>query len=111
MLYSLPIDDIQYSRKSYLDEWHVVKHGLDLGLDWTCKLWTGLVKHGLVKHGLVKHGLVKHGLVKHGLVKHGLVKHGLVKHGLVKHGRVKHGLDFRGNLLSTICFLMHVHLI
>jgi hypothetical protein len=36
-------------------------------LDWTCKLWTGLVKHGLVKHGLVKHGLVKHGLVKHGL--------------------------------------------
>jgi hypothetical protein len=86
MLYSLPIDDIQYSRKSYLDEWHVVKHGLDLGLDWTCKLWTGLVKHGLVKHGLVKHGLVKH-------------------------GRVKHGLDFRGNLLSTICFLMHVHLI
>ena len=50
---------------------HVVKHGLD----WTCKLWTELVKHGLVKHGLVKHGLVKHGLVKHGLVKHGLVKH------------------------------------
>ena len=35
---------------------HVVKHGLDLGLDWTCKTWTGLVKHGLVKHGLVKHG-------------------------------------------------------
>ena len=26
---------------------HVVKHGLDLGLDWTCKPWTGLVKHGL----------------------------------------------------------------
>jgi hypothetical protein len=68
-------------------------------MDWTCKTWTGLVKHGLVKHGLVKHGLVKHGLVKHGLVKHGLVKHGLVKHGLVKHG-----LDFRGNLLSAICF-------
>jgi hypothetical protein len=60
----------------------MVKHGLDLGLDWTCKLWTGLVKHGLVKHGLVKHGLVKHDLVKHGLVKHGLVKHDLVKHGL-----------------------------
>ena len=75
---------------------HVVKHGLDLGLDWTCKLWTGLVKHGLVKHGLVKHGLVKHGLVKHGLVKHGLVKHGLVKHGLVKHGLVKHGLVKHG---------------
>ena len=53
-------------------------------MDWTCKTWTGLVKHGLVKHGLVKHGLVKHGLVKHGLV--------------------KHGLDFRGNLLSMICF-------
>ena len=68
---------------------HVVKRGLDLGLDWTCKLWIELVKHGLVKHGLVKHGLVKHGLVKHGLVKHGLVKH---------------GLDCRGNLLSTICF-------
>ena len=30
-----------------------------IGLDWTCKLWTGLVKHELVKHGLVKHGLVK----------------------------------------------------
>jgi hypothetical protein len=28
---------------------HVVKHGLNLGLDWTCKTWTGLVKHGLVK--------------------------------------------------------------
>ena len=26
---------------------HVVKHGLDLGLDWTYKLWTGLAKHGL----------------------------------------------------------------
>jgi hypothetical protein len=73
-------------------------------MDWTCKLWTGLVKHGLVKHGLVKHGLAKHGLVKHGLVKHGLVKHGLVKHGLEKHGLVKHGLDLRANILSMICF-------
>jgi hypothetical protein len=26
---------------------HVVKYGQDLELDWTCKLWTGLVKHGL----------------------------------------------------------------
>jgi hypothetical protein len=26
---------------------HIVKHGLDLGLDWTCKPWTGLVNHGL----------------------------------------------------------------
>ena len=68
-------------------------------MDWACKTWTGLVKHGLVKHALVKHALVKHALVKHALVKHALVKHALVKHALVKHG-----LDFRGNLLSTICF-------
>ena len=77
---------------------------MDWTLDWTCKLWTGLVKHGLVKHGLVKHGLVKHGLVKHGLVKHGLVKHGLVKHGLVKHG-----LDLRASLLSMIYVSLYVH--
>jgi hypothetical protein len=86
------INNIFYRQRCSL--WHVVKHGLDLGLDWTCKPWTGLVKHGLVKHGLVKHGLVKRGLVKRGLVKRGLVKHGLVKHGL----------DLRANLLSMICF-------